>query len=85
MAITERDFVEIFARHGLGRELAVRGYESYSKRLSEMAHLGPGVSDEIAKKDIDLIAAALAGEGSAPGNQPPSPNKRGFFSRLFGK
>jgi hypothetical protein len=83
MAITERDFVEIFARHGLSRDLAVRGYESYSKGLAESAHLGPGISDELAKKDIDLIAAALA--GGALSSDPPPAKKGGLFSRLFGK
>jgi hypothetical protein len=83
MAITERDFVEIFARHGLGRDLAVRGYESYSRGLTESAHLGPGISDELARKDIDLIAAALAAGGWSKDAEPA--RKRGFFSRLFSK
>ncbi|MEK6287257.1 MAG: hypothetical protein AABO57_16070 [Acidobacteriota bacterium] len=83
MAITERDFVEIFARHGLSRDLAVRGYESYSRTLNESAHLGSGISDELAKKDIDLIAAALA--AGALRNEAEPVRKRGFLSRLFGK
>jgi hypothetical protein len=80
--ITEADFIEIFERYGLSREIAVSGYETYKSSFIEVGgRPGPGPDDEAAKRDIELIAAAMA----APRINVDPPKKRGFFARLLGR
>ena len=64
MAITERDFIRIFARHGVNKKEAKWAFKIYfEKRNSIRQKTGEyGIDDESAKIDIDYLAALAAGE-----------------------
>jgi hypothetical protein len=78
MAVTKADFIEIAARHGIAEQLAVAAYDAYAGKLAGYVS---GISDEDAKRDINVMFMMMA-EKRGAAQQPAEQKRKGFFSKL---
>ena len=88
MAITKADFLEIGRRWGVPDDVATAHYEGYSsaRARSEAAGRPSLVSDEVAKRDIEVLMAAFAASetsagSDAKGSSGSSEKRKGLFRR----